>query len=236
MARTMRSKYPGWCKSCKGKFPAGAEIVWSRATGARHSTEAACDVAKAAWEVEKAKRSAVRGHADLTGVIEFIAAARERGLKFPKLRVLDSDGEAELVLGLTGERSKVPGSVTVKRDGEYVGLVRPNGDVIGAWDAPELFTDALIAHLAKVGANPAELAKAYAEFSGACSFCGTTITDAGSIEVGYGPGCAKHWGLPHKYAGVRASITREELEVLPDVPPGVMTESDWTARENSARH
>ena len=174
--RTMSAKFGGWCKSCKSEIDVGAEIIWSRENGARHSTLGACEVAK---------------------------AKRDRGLKYPKLRVLDSDGSSELVLGLTGNRSKVPGSVTVKRDGEYLGLVRPTGEAFGAWDAPELFDAKLIVHLVQLAENPAIAAKEYAGLVGACSFCGSTITDEGSVEVGYGPVCAKNWGLPHTPKGTK---------------------------------
>ena len=38
-------------------------------------------------------------------------------------------------------------------------------------------------------------------FPGPLSFCALPLTDAGSVEVGYGPVCAKHWGLPHTPKG-----------------------------------
>lgn len=33
--------------------------------------------------------------------------------------------------------------------------------------------------------------------SGVCSFCGRALTDPESVEYGYGPVCAKKYGLPH---------------------------------------
>ena len=193
----MVSKYKGWCKSCKAEITVGSEIRWAKGEGARHATPEACDKAKAA-------KAAPRGHANLASIISFIVGARDRGIKWPRLRVLDADATSELVLGLTGERSKVPGSVTVKRDGEYLGLVRPTGDVIGAWDHPARFDAPLIAHLSKVAEAPAIAAKQYAGITSRCSFCGKTLTDTGSVEVGYGPICAGHWGLPHTPKGTPA--------------------------------
>jgi hypothetical protein len=196
-ATLMVSKYKGWCKSCKSPIAVGSEILWAKGEGARHATQEACDKATAA-------KAAPQGHANLASIISFIVGARDRGIKWPKLRVLDADGTSELVLGLTGEKSKVPGSVTVKRDGEYLGLVRPTGDVIGAWDHPERFDATLIAHLAQVAEAPAIAAKDYAGITSNCSFCGKTLTDTGSVEVGYGPICAEHWGLPHTPKGTPA--------------------------------
>lgn len=187
----MVSKYTGWCKSCKAKITVGSEIRWAKGEGARHATPEACERATAA-------KAAPQGHANLASIIAFITGAQDRGIKWPKLRVLDADGTSELIMGLTGERSKVPGSVTVKRNGEYLGLVRPTGDVIGAFDAT------LIAHLATVAEAPAIAAKDYASITSRCSFCGKTLTDAGSVDVGYGPICASHWGLPHTPKGTPA--------------------------------
>lgn len=46
-----------------------------------------------------------------------------------------------------------------------------------------------------------------AKLTGHCSFCQRELTDAGSLEVGYGPICADRWGLPHApaHAAVRFS-------------------------------
>jgi hypothetical protein len=195
----MPAKFSGWCKTCKSEIEVGSLILWSRGAGARHATNEGCEAAKA----KTAKKRESVGTANLAPVIAFISAARDSGLKFPKLRVLDSDGASELVLGLTGEKSKVSGSVTVKRNGEYVGLVRPTGEVFGAWDAPGLFDAALVARLLLVASDPAKAAKEFAALKGACSFCDAAITDEGSVEVGYGPVCAKRWGLPHQPKGVR---------------------------------
>jgi|GEM_PF-2881298 len=196
---SMTSKFKGWCKTCKSEIEVGAKIVWSRGAGASHADVEGCESAK----VKTAKKRESVGTANLSPVIAFISAAREKGLKFPKLRVLDSDGKSELVLGLTGNGSKVPGSVTVKRDGEYLGLVRPTGEVVSSWEAPGLFDAVLIDHLLLVASDPAKAAKEFAALKGVCSFCGSQITDDGSVEVGYGPVCAKKWGLPHQPKGVR---------------------------------
>ena len=134
---------------------------------------------------------------DLGAIRAFIQAAKDRGLKAPKLRVLDADGRAELTLGLTVVGHN-PGSVSVKRNGSYIGLIRQDGGTRGA------ITPELAAHLQAVAADPAAAAKRYAVLMCRCSFCGLALTDAGSVEVGYGPVCAKHWGLPHAPKGTPA--------------------------------
>lgn len=131
---------------------------------------------------------------DLKPIIDFLTATKERGLNRPKLRVLDVDGETELKLGLT-LKGREPGSIAITRGDEYAGVVRPNGDCFGRID------EELREHLLKVAAEPAAEAKRYAVLMGRCSFCGARLQDAGSVEVGYGPVCAKNWGLPHKPKG-----------------------------------
>jgi hypothetical protein len=131
--------------------------------------------------------------ANVAPIVAFLKAANERGLRFPKLRVLDADGSSELLLYLSGARSRVPGSVVVKRNGNYLGVVRPTGEVFSS-QVP-------VDRLAAVAENPAEAARSFAALSGRCSFCNLPLTDAGSVEVGYGPVCARHWGLPHTPQG-----------------------------------
>jgi hypothetical protein len=102
-------------------------------------------------------------------------------------------------MGLT-VAGRAPGTLTVVVDGTYVGGIRPDGEAVGALAGD----DALQAHLAKVALDPAKAAKEYAALMGACSFCSKPLTDEGSVEVGYGPVCAKHWGLPHRALGTKA--------------------------------
>jgi hypothetical protein len=44
-----------------------------------------------------------------------------------------------------------------------------------------------------------------------CSFCGLALTDEGSVFMGYGPICARNYGLPHVALGT--------YELLPVVDP-----------------
>lgn len=47
-----------------------------------------------------------------------------------------------------------------------------------------------------LAADPAQFAAAFGKSTGSCSFCGRGLTDERSVEVGYGPVCADHNGLP----------------------------------------
>lgn len=47
-----------------------------------------------------------------------------------------------------------------------------------------------------VNEGPVEAAKAHAKVMGECCFCKSPLTDAVSLANGYGPVCAKKWGMP----------------------------------------
>lgn len=90
-----------------------------------------------------------------------------------------------------------PGSLAIVIGGNYYGAIRPDGRM-----TQDLAKDiATQKYLLVVAENPINAAKEYAALMGLCSFCGKELTDAGSVEVGYGPVCASHWGLPHKPQG-----------------------------------
>ena len=57
------------------------------------------------------------------------------------------------------------------------------------------------APLATIAGNHAEAALAYGALMCKCSFSNLPLTVAGSVEVGYGPTCAKKWGLPRQPKG-----------------------------------
>jgi hypothetical protein len=180
-------------------------ILWSKATGARHATSSACTAALAAAASAPASPSLPDADAptmDLKPVADFLAAARSRGLKFPKARFL-APGGGEMRLTMTGSRSVAPaGSVNVLTvvNGvrTWLGRVEPDGRVVGfRLKANDAVRDALAA----IVADPAKAASDYGSLMAACSFCGKALTDAGSVEVGYGPVCAAKFGLPHKPRG-----------------------------------
>lgn len=95
----MMSKFPGTCSACGCKFDAGTDIEYTRGVGARHATINQCAVAKKErWAKEHTVDAPV---IDLKPIVEFLVRAKDRGLKRPKLRVLDVDGKTELKIGLT---------------------------------------------------------------------------------------------------------------------------------------
>lgn len=193
---TIPAKYESRCTQCNCTIRVGEQIEWVRGQHARHAALAQCDAARTLRDDEIKQREANAPLIDLTSIVTFITAAKDRGLKRPKLRVLMMDGNTELRLALT-VTGIAPGSISLVSGSGYLGSVRPNGRTTGQVAAlPELQE-----HLLKVARDPAAAAKEYAAVMCVCSFCGKALTDAGSVEVGYGPICAKHWGLPHSALG-----------------------------------
>lgn len=189
----LKSKFPGTCSACSCRFPSGTEIEWSKSSGARHLTATQCFEAK---QSKVAASAVVVPKVDLSSIVQFLKAAQQRGLKRPKLRVLAPDGRSELRLSLT-VAGKAPGTLSVVLSDNFIGGVRPDGTPFGTVASD----DVLQLHLLKVASDPISAAREYAALMCSCSFCGKPLTDAGSVEVGYGPVCARHWGLPHHPVG-----------------------------------
>lgn len=190
---TITSRFTGTCKACGASFPAGTIIQWSRAAGARHADLAVCEAARIAQANRPAPTPVTMDGAPIAA---FLQAALDRGLKFPKVRFLTRDSR-ELRLSLAGSGSRYPGAVQVKVGDEWAGRIQSDGTVAGPLAAmPEL-----LGTIETIAADPAKAAQAYGALAGRCSFCHLALTDAGSVEVGYGPICAKSYGLPHQPKG-----------------------------------
>jgi hypothetical protein len=192
---TITAKFAGTCTICKSAIAPGQSIIWARGAGSKHANLSDCQAAQALAAVAVAASAvapAPRPVVSLSGLVAFLKAARERGLKFPKTRFA-APGNGELLLSLAGDDSRNPGSVYVKLNGEYVGKVTREGAAYGV--------DALLPTLQAIEADPAAAGAAYGALTGRCSFCGLGLTDEGSVEVGYGPVCASRYGLPHKAKG-----------------------------------
>jgi hypothetical protein len=137
---------------------------------------------------------------DMHGVMALFTKAKEH-LKHPKI-VLQTKGGQKVALALAGPQSKHHGSVVVT-DGagypfnKFFDVVSPEGlwgpsKSLQAQDIKDDLTH-ILSQLAKC---PAAVASHYGALTGNCCFCNTKLTDPKTTSVGYGPTCAKQWGLP----------------------------------------
>jgi hypothetical protein len=131
---------------------------------------------------------------DVYGLVQLFRKASET-LKHPAI-VFDA-GDLPIRLSVAGERAKVPGSINVTSPGSFenrvwYGRVLTDGTLVQSRDCTPAVVDAVKA----LAADPAKAAAAYGRKTGCCCFCARELTDARSVEVGYGPICADHYGLP----------------------------------------
>jgi hypothetical protein len=119
-----------------------------------------------------------------------------KSLKFPKI-TLDQDGKT-LRLSLAGNMSKHTGNVMVT-DGKafgqntFYGRITPDGTFVAN---AKVATDWIVDVLTAFAANPTTYVKLYGIKTGNCCFCAKELSTTESVTVGYGPVCAKKWGLP----------------------------------------
>lgn len=141
---------------------------------------------------------------DLSGVRALFATVSSR-LKFPNVRLRADDG-TNVKITVAGPRAKVPGSLNVIDTDRYdrydrrvwYGRVLQDGmfEQSNATQGSSNLTS-IIALLTAFAADPAKVAREYGHLTGHCCFCNLPLTDPASLKAGYGPVCAKNWGLPH---------------------------------------
>lgn len=194
---TITAKFASTCTACKTTIAVGTAVIWTKGVqGVKHASLDACRTAAAHRQTQPA--AAAAPVLDLSAVVAFLVAARDganggKPLKFPQTRFA-APGSGELQLSLAPLTGKNPGAVYVKLNGEYAGKVTATGAAYG-------LTPELVEALRTIAANPAAAGAAYGRLTGNCSFCTQGLSDEGSLEVGYGPKCAKNYGLPHKPRG-----------------------------------
>jgi hypothetical protein len=117
-----------------------------------------------------------------------------KAIKYPKIKNLTVDGRV-LTLYRTGERSKYPGSISVNTaDGLWLGNITRQGKFWASREAQSWVQEVL----QKLADNPEDIAAAHGKKTGNCCFCSRLLTDdrkGFSVDMGYGPWCAKRWGL-----------------------------------------
>jgi hypothetical protein len=137
-------------------------------------------------------------NADLSGVVALMQTAKTH-LKWPKI-TLNVNG-VTIQLSVAGPHSKNPGSINITDGGrfgnnQYFGRIDPATGVLAPGRA---ITNEIRNALTELAKDPAGMAAAHGKRTGNCCFCRRCLTDereGRSVEVGYGPICAKHYGLP----------------------------------------
>lgn len=141
---------------------------------------------------------------NLKGVMELFNKAQQH-LKFPAIVLavrnsfpIDPDRRDvydEYRLSVAGDRARVPGSINVTDSNKvWYGRILQTGEFEAS--PRDVAPSNLIPGLARFASDPVNVAKESGMLTGRCCFCNISLTDERSTEVGYGPICAKHYGLP----------------------------------------
>lgn len=159
---------------------------------------------------------------DMAGIMRLFATALEAirnkpNAKRPKI-TFAMEGGRVLVLSIAGERSKKPGTINVtngKKYGEadnvWYGRIDPQ---TGVFSPGRDCDSTVVSFLKTFSEDPAGVAGRYGRRTGFCCFCHKALTRSRgtgprcralySVDVGYGPDCAKRFGLPFGMAAAAA--------------------------------
>jgi hypothetical protein len=135
---------------------------------------------------------------DLSKIVELFETAAEH-LKWPAIRLQLNDEQIKLTMA--GAKASVPGSINVAQlmpAGErniWYGRIRDDGK-FEISPAHSALPDGLIELLEEFAEDPARVAAEHGKLTGHCCFCNKHLENENSTEVGYGPICADHYGLP----------------------------------------
>lgn len=203
--KEMLAKFKGKCFECGYAVFAGEKILWSKATGAKHAdcTKAACSVKPES----KPRETPTTELGDFTAVYEMFASAAKTN-KFPKITI-DADG-FEFYLYVSGPQAKISGVINVKGKG-WGGIWYGRITEAGTWTHRTAVDERMADALSKLAFDPVGTVAAYGKLSGRCCFCAIELTAGVSVDVGYGPVCAKKWGLPH---GKKATLSSHEKDLV----------------------
>jgi hypothetical protein len=140
----------------------------------------------------------------VSGIVELLR--RNNNAKRPKIRFFI--GETEFILSVAGSQARVPGSINVVSTGQWYGRIHTDGRYEPSQKSIEGEPHAvIISALNLIAQDPAKAAAEYGKKTGRCCFCFLGLDDPRSLEVGYGPVCAKHYKLPW-------NATKLETELL----------------------
>lgn len=127
------------------------------------------------------------------GIVSLIS--RNNKAKYPSIRFMV--GDVELKISRAGSQSRYPGTlnvILVGAENVWYGRIHLNGQ----FEASRKFLDkkdAVVSALRQLGQDPEKAAREYGRKTGHCCFCCLKLDDERSLLMGYGPTCARNYGL-----------------------------------------
>jgi hypothetical protein len=127
--------------------------------------------------------------------IQDLFALAAQKLRRVKVALQAASGQ-KVVFTKAGPMSKYAGQILITDGGpfganKFFGRIDANGDFFATRTADK-DVQTLVKEFAD---NPADVAGRYGRLTGGCSFCNHKLDDNRSLQVGYGPVCAKRFGL-----------------------------------------
>lgn len=205
-ARKITARYTSACRNCGETIRYPEEVYWAKGYGVwhlAHGPEPAAEVVAKPLPVIALEAGAGRLY-DLFRKVEHSGKKRPRLV----LRIEDPEaGKVKAYLHRAGTASKFPGVVNVKAGYRWLGRIHEDG----RWEhhAGKAPPTALVEYVAAICDDPAAAIARYGALTGNCMMCGLKLDTPESTTLGYGPVCAKRWGLPHGKAAMRAALKKE---------------------------
>ena len=146
---------------------------------------------------------------DFSKIPQWLSETFERGVAFPKFH-FNVDG-AEIVLRYK-TRGQYAGMVDVvskeKAFNERFNAMAPaiwygRIDLNGSLNASQRMSRAIEEVIARIADDPETVAVEYGRMTNRCSFCGRDLNNEVSVELGFGPVCARKYNLEHNKSVVR---------------------------------
>lgn len=138
-------------------------------------------------------------------VVDFIYAAREH-LRKPALLVWVRERSLRLAIAPSGPNV---GCINVTSEDciDWYGRIHKGGTFEANRRMGQETATAIATALTALANDPAQAAREYGHLTGRCCFCGDFLSTPESTALGYGPVCARKWGLAH---GKRAAAAAKE--------------------------
>lgn len=131
---------------------------------------------------------------DAAAIIELFDVAGQKR-KYPKIVAASND--ITLRFTRAGQTARFPGSINLIENNTrtWLGRIHTNGDVEIAQRAPESCAKLALELVREFAQDPMGTARRSGHINGECCFCAKSLTDERSRHAGYGPTCAKTFGL-----------------------------------------
>lgn len=112
------------------------------------------------------------------------------GKKLKRPKITFSVANQQVVVSLAPSTGKNPGAAYIKVDGDYYGKVSANRHLTAYSEVTGIRT-----FLDDMNEDASMAARVYGHRTGRCCFCNAKLTTHESSSHGYGPVCAKNYGL-----------------------------------------